>query len=391
MKTVIPLLTCILLSAASCSLFEDDIAFGHPHKYSQRYGSRSSVDQDSTAAGPARKLDTVVYISAVRIPEGYDWQRDTAYGAVDAELVLLRNFKESVRIPVGAHASAAADKHFIYGGHLFTEHHSSAGTSICRDGEELFALPGREELKGLLEHDGVMYTMTSPTGKEGFTLRADGSVVMRKNDGILFGGMLTPSYRPGGAIYPNGGKCCFCYSAEGTAYRVEDGVETIFRGSPLDSQDMKAIGGRDISAGANFRGLGLEDARIWPLTDGYAVSGTAKSTGFPVIYRSGDDSIQTMRLTDCQAIYVSDGYAFSAGCSRDGKVTLADDGGCREIDGSWYFFSPACATAGPSGPAIVLTPRGKGGKPVALYEGKTVTVDINGFLTGISIELEEKD
>lgn len=383
------LLVCALLCVTSCELFEDDISFGRPHEYSRRYGSRTECD--STGNIPGKRVDTVLYISAVRMPARYDWQRDTAYGAVDAELVLYRNFKEILSIPAGPHVSADADRHFIHDGHLYTERQNSSETFIGRDGQDLMRIQGREELKGILVQDSNLFTITSPIGKDGFTLRSGGEILMMKNSGRVYGGMLMPSYRPGGALYMNGGRVSFCYSSDGTPYKVEDGMETVFRGTPNDIQDMRVIGSKDISAGTDFMGLGLGDLSIWPLAEGFAVSGLATGSGYPAIYRSSGGSVQTIPLTEARAVYVSNGYAFAVACSREGKVTVADTQESRELDGTWYFFSPACAAPGPAGPALALTPREKGKRPAVIYGGRTITMDINGFLTGIMIELEEED
>ena len=384
------MLTAALLCFTACELFEDDISFGLPHKYSLRYGRRTEGGPDNPSDASSAKHDTVVYVSAVRIPEGYDWQRDTAYGAVDAEIVLFRNFKETLRIPVSQHISAAADKHFIAGGHLYTEQQYSSCTYIGRDGEEVLSIPGREELKGILEKDGTLFLLTSPIGKEGFTLRAGNDVLMAKSSGKVFGDLLTPSYRPGGALYINNGKCCFCYSSGNNFYKVEDGEESVLGPWTARPQDIRLVGNAGITANENLRGYSMSDARIWPIAGDYAISGTDAGTGSPIVFWNRTNTTQTLPVSDAAATYVSDDYAFCVACSRDGKVTLADGSGSRGIDGSWYFFSPACATAGRDSPAAVLTPREKGGKPIVICNGRSNIIDINGFLTGIAIETEEE-
>lgn len=384
------LLVCTMMCTTSCELFEDDISFGHPHIYSGgRYGSRTDTVADSTQTMPVKLLDTVIYVSAVRMPEKYDWRRDTAYGAVEAELVLLRNFEEIVSIPVGPHVSSDADRHHIYNGHLYTERQYSTSTYIGCNGQDILKIDSREELRGILEQDGVLYMVTAPIGKEGFTFRANGAILMMKGNGSVFGSLLTPSYRPGGALYMDNGKCCFCFISGGSSYKVEDGVETIIKSVPAGVHDVRIVDGREITADENFRGIGLSDARIWPLTEGYAISGTGES-GMPTIYRSKENSVRALPMTNAQAIYMNSEHAFAINCTRDGKVSFADARRYHEVEGSWYFFSPACGTIGPSGLAMVLTPKEAGKKPIVRYNGKDTEININGFLTGIDIEIEEK-
>lgn len=385
---MLPVIATVILS--SCSLVEDDISLGHPHIYGHRNNTRTGtpLQQDSSATDrPARpRKDTLTYLSAVRVPVDYDWQKDSAYGAVKAEIVLLRNYKEVLSIPVGPQVSAAADRHHIAGGHIFTEFQASSKTYLGMDGHELVTLEGRHELMGVLEHDGVLYTLTRPLGGSGFCLMADGQKILSKTGGQLYGSMSDPSYRPGGALYADGGSVCFCFNSGGSVFKVTDGVETMVRSSATGVQDIRIIDGNAVAATTSNGGYTWQEAKVWPLQDGHAISGIALRT--PSVMRP-NGSLKILLGSIESAIYVDDNQEFALDWSRDGTVRLAGSGMAKPLDGHWYFFSPKCATCGPEGPALALTPMGSTGKPVVMYGGETRTVGLNGFITGIEITIEE--
>ena len=124
----------------------------------ERGSSPPSATAHPPASGPedpapAPPPDTTVWLSAVRFPKDYDWQRDTAYGTAPFELVLYRDFAPELVLSFGPDACFVADpdRHHILSGHLYTERIADGCTRIGRDGRELFRFGQREFLVGLLE------------------------------------------------------------------------------------------------------------------------------------------------------------------------------------------------------------------------------------------------
>lgn len=388
MKTKHLLVMLAAAAISSCSLVEDNMSLGHPHIYGPRNGTRTGQawGKDSTGAHAAPQKDTLVYLSAVRFPVDYDWKKDSAYGAVEAELVLMRNCHEVLSIPVGAHVSAAADRHHIVDGHLVTEFQSSSMTYIGIDGQDIVTMEGRHKLMGLLQCGDVTYTLTRPMKGEGFCLMADGQKVLSSSGGQIYGSMTEPSYRPNGALYLDKGKVCFCFSSGGSVFKVIDGKDNLTHLSAATTQDMRIIDGAAVSASAIRNGQTWQNGRVWPITSGYAISGIVSGT--PTVFRS-KGSIREMECTPDSYIYLDEDHEFALEHSRDGTIKVAETGSAHTPEGKWYFFSPRCACMGPSGPALALTPMGEDGEPVAVYEGKSTPVSLNGFLTGIEITIEE--
>lgn len=390
MKSSLLLSLMALLAFQACELVEDNLSFGIPHVYGPRTNSRTGQPLDSISPGgptPPLPSEPVMYLSAVRVPAGYDWRRDTAYGAIDAEIVLLRGFREVLSIPTGRHVSTAADRHHIINGHLYTECQTSDATYIGRDGAELFSITGREELKGLLEKDGAVLTLTQPLGGDGFCLRSNGQTVLSKKNGSVFGSMEDPSYSPNGSLYEDNGECCFCFKDNAGLFKVQDGSESVFGGilSAVAVKDIRVLDGKEIYALGQNAGMAWESASLWPQRNGYAIGGLVKPVLNTAVYHSSDGSVELYGGGDA-AVYVGDGYSFSIRHSRDGTTVVSDKDGNLHLDGKWYFLSQKCAAPGPKGPALALTPFDAARKPVVIYDGQTHEIDINGFLTGISFQ-----
>ena len=384
------MLLAAMVMIHSCELVEQNTSFGMQHVYkphrSTRFGS------DSARFQPQHKDDTVLYLSAVRFPPDYDWRRDTLFGAVDAELVLLKDYSEILSIPVGNVAEASADKHHILDGHLYTEHQTSSTTYIGKDGIVILSFEGREELRGLLEDGGILYTLSVPKGGDGFKLRADGQVIYSEKSGTVYGTMSEPSYRQNGALYKDNGHLCFCFRTESMVYRIEDGLKyvAISGAGPGEAQDVRIIDGQVVCAGSDFMGMKWSGARVWPLGNGeYAISGntdTASYTG-PLVYRSRHGSVRKLGGGEGQVYVSSEGEA-AVHWSRDGSVTVSAQD--KPYDGKWYFMTPECAVMAPGGPAIALTPRPSSNRSLVRYAGNEKIVELNGFLTGIWITTEHK-
>lgn len=81
--------------------------------------------------------DTILYASAVRFPDDYDWQRDTAYSTVPFELILYRDDDPVLTLAWDAEACFGPDpdRHHLLDGHLYTDRMSGAQTRVGCDGK----------------------------------------------------------------------------------------------------------------------------------------------------------------------------------------------------------------------------------------------------------------
>lgn len=166
--------------------------------------------------------DTVVWVCAVRVPDSYDWARDTADGRFPAEVILYRNYSPVLILQAGE-ASACSHipgTHHIRGGHLYSEFSSAGRMRIGRDGSPLLDFGEGGFLRDLLSHeDGSVYTLTCNPSEGSLTLRKDGQMVVRIGKGRSMGGFGDGSP----ALYFDEGSCCFCFSDGVSLFSVRDG------------------------------------------------------------------------------------------------------------------------------------------------------------------------
>lgn len=179
--------------------------------------------------------DTVLYMTAVEFPEGYDWRRDTSFREVQGRLVLYRDSLRILEFPAGPGYPAGLDPdlHHFVGGHIYTESCTGDETVIGRDGETLFSYPGRELLCGLLVEGDDVYTLGRSRSGKGFSLRRNGEELFSRPDGGIAAHFSANPLYLSGALYRDRGHMYFSYwrpLEEGSEinlwYIVEDGVES---------------------------------------------------------------------------------------------------------------------------------------------------------------------
>ena len=76
--------------AAGCAWLTDTDNLGK-----MRSETEPPVDKEDTSV-----VDTSIYITALEFPITYDWRKDTLRGNVDCNLILMRNGKRKLALPV---------------------------------------------------------------------------------------------------------------------------------------------------------------------------------------------------------------------------------------------------------------------------------------------------
>lgn len=375
-------------------------------------GSSEQEGPGGRTEGPTVRPDTVVYLTGVEYPEGYDWGRDTAYGAVSSTLVVFRNGQRWREVPAGL--SGAPDRHRFVDGHLYADHTTDTETVLLRDGEELFRYPGTEALRGFLVREGRVHTLGQDCGGKGFSYRIDGEAVFSRPVGEVLGDLGDGAYRSG-ALYEDEGHVCFAF--RDTEYRmVCDGtsqavslpadVEEVFdlrmvggqcyctlrrRGSAV--QPDLYVEGRRFSLGANQGGKAARLCRIVPHGENVMVKGYYETAGTVRQYVLWNMSQversypQNLRIYD---FYLSeDTCAFVGTSLSDGKTVLYPGEGVQRImEGQYRFLSPSCATLYGGKFYAALTGTGTTGN-ILWADGAVRAVPLRGPLTGVYVYAEQ--
>ena len=369
--------------------------------------TRTDTERDNhTADGgrvpelpPSSRPDTTLYYTAVRFPDSYDWQRDTAYGQTDFELLLCREGTTLLTLPYGPEAPFCADpnRHHILGGHLYTERMLGEETLVGRDGVELFRFEGREFLLGLLEDGEDLYTLSRPVSGKGFSFRRNGKPLLTRSDGTVFGSLTDPSYSPGGALYRSGGQIVFFfwagYAYNAYHYLVQDGKEirldNILAGQTV--LDVKLHDNETCILYPSFMRHLLYEGRIWPEEKGYSVTGRfSDGTGGYIqglVEASGLSNMRSVCREDSAVMYHSAELTVAVSTGADGVVRwnmLEGDGSSEE---PCHFFSGACAALTGARFTIALTPKDIHRPPRILNGSRTVNTNLYGYVSSVALEV----
>ena len=370
-----------------------------------RGGGRSEDNLPRDTAAPERPsvpvFDTAVFFTAVRFPEEYDWCLDTACGNASSEILLYRNGNIVRTIAAGRGTNISSDPDFIHtaGGRVFTEYPGISENVLSVDGEEFLRIPSNERLKGVLNRDGHLYTLTQGCLGRGIVLRRDKIELIRDPDGILFGGFNDPSYPESGALYVVGEHYCFCYRDAVTSgcHLVKDGENRVVNRSGDDLVlDMKLFDKNPEFAGATALGRRWTTASLFNTPDGTFMAGQCSDDkGGAAIHScvaslsdgTADEICSGEALLYCGAdiswgIIIDYGGKMKIISSRGGQTTMPD---------TYHFFSGRCAAPIGDKLMIALTPRDRSIPPKVLlgdevYEPEGLG---NGFIAGVSCRITQ--
>ena len=193
-----------------------------PFGRSSGRGGSGVAQHDSSAVQRTDAPDTVCWTAVVKVPDGYDWHRDTLAGRFSGELLLYRGSQPCLHIPLDGTVPVGPDPgtHHIIRGHLYTEYSSGGALHILRDGVPLLHLHGEGFLKGLLlREDGSLWTLACTPVDGSLSLCRNGETVVRIAHGSAVGGI--GEGRP--ALYEDAGHICFSYTEGGNFFAVTDG------------------------------------------------------------------------------------------------------------------------------------------------------------------------
>ncbi len=135
---------------------------------------RSDITTPGEEGSPQVPEGKSIWVSAVL--EREDGSRELALYRDGAKVLGMGCSEES-------HISEDPDTHFLAGGHLFTVSSDRNYTYICRDGELLHKISGREYVRSLMWDGSDIWTLSIPLDGTGFRVRKNGTSFFSKEDG----------------------------------------------------------------------------------------------------------------------------------------------------------------------------------------------------------------
>ena len=379
---ILPLLLPI---AVSCSLVDDGLVWGSARRPHSRVDETAVQDAYEEDTPDPNEPDTSIYVCAVRVNPGCDYLRqDPGPGS---EIVLFKNFRQVLSVPLGEGAGPDADTHHLIDGHLWTERSTLTQTIVCRDSVEMCRFDGREYLLGLLPMGDDVYTLTRSRESAAFTYRKNSQVLFQKEAGTVFGDMQDPSYGNTGALYlSNAGRPCFCYGGGGAYYAVEDGLEIKHSDLKTGSvfQDVKYRKGCFSKSLDDNLGYRWRNSRVWIFPGQEMISGDVWSEQYgawrTMVYRYAWFTESMFAMTGA-TVYLDENVTHCVSVDRAGVITVDE----REQEGAFMGFTPNCATLYGSSVALALTPRDTTLRPFVRAGGEKTELDVFGYLTGIEV------
>ena len=206
-KTV---LIMLVFAVSSCNLLDGGYFLGTKRSDVLRENNyRGKVSEPEPES--KQEKDTIIYVTGVDFPIGYDWRRDTSYGNVRSSIVLFANGKKIKSIPVGDEylISPEPDRHRLVEDKIYTDFSFSGETIIKCDAEEVFRYKGEETIKGFMAYENNVYTLGKRLDGTGFTFRKNGELIFEGENGEILGNICDKPTSNGAIFYDNG--ICFIY------------------------------------------------------------------------------------------------------------------------------------------------------------------------------------
>lgn len=353
--------------------------------------------------GAGFRKDTALYISVLEFPKSYDWRKDSAYLRSGAEVVLYRNGERVLKLPTGPadDIGTGADMHHIVEGHLVTEYYGSHGTVVKLDGKEVFRSSQPEVLRGLLMDGEELVSLTQKRDGKGFVYRKGKTVLMERSNGDLIGALGDDTYFTSGALAMDNRSICFAYRLPDGAVFVEDGNERAVacNGDLIDIRRIEgnhcileregdhlrfSVGDRSRAIGSSYNMIrngchisviGDEPAALCLLDNRYGSS----TTEVQMVDRAVRILMGIHTIVPCDGGF---GYVSHDPSSRI-EIT-GNEGNASRNEGAYLWMgAKACCSIG--GQIIVgATPYSTGGFPEVIRDGKKESLEVNGFVTGVS-------
>ena len=352
--------------------------------------------------------DTMVYVAAVAFPDDYDWRRDPEQGSVSGNLILYENGSPLLKLPTGSKGEIDPDPdtHHFLNGHLYTEYCGSGGTVIKCDGEELVRWAEQEVLKGMVVRDGVIYTLGRDLEGNGFSFRKNGEMLLRQNEGTVFGDFRDPSCGPTGALVEDlEESISFGFKTSSGLSRVVDAqiyqVKTSIAMYRIKDMKIHNYGGYYV---ADFESImmvhcpvgnrGVPAVRQWNdisiFFDGddiwYLGESTVGTTVCGLVDKGESTPVEFAGLGNY--IYRGAEATFAVG-GNSGVLMVQDsrEGPVMVRDSTYCFGKGGAALAGEKALFVLVNPKEREAVPFVWHNGNEDKYNINGYLSAIDVRL----
>lgn len=315
-------------------------------------------------SGPAMR--SRCYVTCLDYPEGYDWRADREKGSVKCSLVVYSDGVPVMKVPVGDdyEVSSDPDMHRIVSGHLITDYATASETVVKMDGMERFRYPAREIMAGVIVKEDDIYTLGQSRSGDGFSLRLNGEIILERASGYVLG-----------ALYEDNDAVCFAF-----AEKVASAEEDIERYYHVCDGKVEQVGLRD------------DVQKIWDvmIRNGKMFI-LASLTGIkaPVIIK--DNGLQAIEVAQSASVHSCRLFTIGEGCGVEGVYSYMGryqynavwiDGVIHKAFDVGHLISSLTATE--DGICCLVNPSGASGKGVIFRNGEEFDMPSGYVSMGVS-------
>ena len=350
----------------------------------------------------------VCYLTAMDYPDGYDWRSNPEKGSVKCKLVLYADGIPILKIPVGESSLVSSDdeRHRVVKGQLYTDYTDGIMTVVKKNGKILYIYDTPETVDNILVVGGQVHTLCSPLDGSGFRYRIDGKVVVERESASPYSRMT---------VYNDTVSFCFSQKTmtgqgiKENSYCVKNGkVQKVELGENISHVwDMMLHHGQIYMVVTYADGLGpvlvsgqkkevvnyflTQDMLYCRFVDSERVSVNARCIYATSNYMTDflwfeNSDWHTYRIGQpLSAIYV-DNESFNAAINPEtGDRGLIFKGTKAHNMPEGYFVRGQNPIARQDSRLIVGLTSKAGGPPLVWTDESIDTLDINGYITGLSI------
>ena len=241
MKRIICLFAALALLTGGCT--KNPVLPGPPRPERLTGRARDPRPDTTRTAGPH------LYVTAVVFAEDYDWKTDSLPEARGAQILLLKDGEEVLRVPAGE--SLDPGRHRVQGGHLYQDGPSGQETVLLKDGKEVLRFAGQAALKGFLAAGDTLHSLWQFLDG-GIAYRVDRELRYEDPSGVALGADDAPE-RPLGSFSLDGKCLYYSYyvpvrSGDGLLreYRTMQGAvpfHTLPAGNVFEAGDIRVVEG----------------------------------------------------------------------------------------------------------------------------------------------------
>ncbi|MGM9735388.1 MAG: hypothetical protein ACI3ZL_03145 [Candidatus Cryptobacteroides sp.] len=399
-KASLMMLLCIVMS--SCGIVEIGGSQGQDNGVWKPHGSGETGENDKPVG------HSILYMTTMEYPKGYDWMSDPEKGTVKCSLVVSADGAPTLKLAVGDNycISSDPDMHRLIDGSIYTDFSTESETVIKRDGVECFRYGARESILGMNVVGDDIYTLGQSRSGAGFSFRKNGETIVAKKYGYLFrhldcgedGEMSFAFYEAVSSGDEMLERYYLVRDSEVTQVALREDIKKVWdvvlhKGEPCYVASVKGFAGLMLVEGEKLSALTIPDGsevlscRMFVCDEELCVEAVVNYSGntYSTIWKEGKRLCGFSARMTISAIYSGDG---GVNCvlnplSRYDAGMIYRNGEVYEMPEGYYSMCGTTATSF-NGLLYVGLTSSSGESPVLWKEGQEEKVSMNGFISSLT-------